>query len=150
MPAKLEPDKTTLALVETAVIQTLKNHSLPPPASLTLFFADDTIIQQLNRDYLDNDKPTDVLSFPAGEPMPGMTAADTYLGDIIISIPFASRQAAGAGHPLAAELQLLAVHGTLHLLGYDHADNGGKNEMWQVQSAVLKQLGLQAIHLSET
>ena len=71
--------------------------------------------------------------------------SETYLGDIIIALPYAARQAAAAGHAAEAELQLLAVHGTLHLLGYDHASPEEKAAMWSAQTAVLTQLGLSHI-----
>lgn len=146
LPDEERPLPATLQLLETAVITTLSQQQAPP-ANLTLFLTGDGRIQQLNRDYLGYDKPTDVLSFSAGAPMPGMAQAN-YLGDIIISLPYAARQAAAAGHKTEAELQLLAVHGTLHLLGYDHATSEEKAAMWGEQTAVLTQLGL--AHISPT
>jgi probable rRNA maturation factor len=143
------PSPATLALLETAVITTLQQQQAPP-ADLTLFLTGDDHIQQLNRDYLGHDRPTDVLSFPAGAPMPGMETMAAYLGDIIIALPYAARQAAAAGHDPDAELQLLAVHGTLHLLGYDHANPDEKAHMWSAQTAVLTQLGLSHITPTET
>jgi probable rRNA maturation factor len=117
---------------------------------LTLLLTDDAQIQQLNRDFRGEDKPTDVLSFPAGATLPGMGEAVAYLGDIAISAPYAQRQAQAAGHPLTAELQLLAIHGVLHLLGYDHGEPEEKADMWAAQTAVLAALGLQAIQPTET
>ena len=148
LPDAERPLPDTLSLLETAVITTLQQQI--PKAALTLFLTDDERIQHLNRDYLGHDKPTDVLSFPAGKPMPGMAEMETYLGDIIIALPYAAQQAAAAGHETAAELQLLAVHGTLHLLGYDHAGPDEKAAMWQAQTAVLIQLGLAHITPTET
>jgi probable rRNA maturation factor len=148
LPDEARPLPPTLALLETAVITTLQQQQAAP-ADLTLFLTGDGRIQQLNRDFLGHDKPTDVLSFPAGSPMPGMEAIATYLGDVIIALPYAARQAAAAGHDTDAELQLLAVHGTLHLLGYDHADPPEKAEMWAAQTAVLTQLGLSHITPTE-
>jgi probable rRNA maturation factor len=131
-----------VAGVETAVHTTLQQQTIVPPAALTVLLADDATLQQLNRDFRQEDKPTDVLSFPAGEPLPGLAEPLPYLGDIAISVPYARRQARQQGHTLLAELQLLAVHGTLHLLGYDHNDDEEKAEMWDVQTAVLTHLGL--------
>lgn len=148
LPDEERPLPDTLALVETAVTTTLRQQEAPP-AELTLFLTGDGRIQQLNRDYLGHDKPTDVLSFPAGAPMPGMATMTAYLGDVIIALPYAARQAAAAGHNTNAELQLLAVHGTLHLLGYDHASAEEKAEMWRAQTAVLTQLGLSHITPTE-
>jgi len=74
-------------------------------------------IQTLNRKFLKKNKPTDVLSFPLGEKAPD---GKYYLGDIVISVPVAFRQAREKGHSLDREMRLLAIHGFLHLLGYDH------------------------------
>ncbi|MCB9418851.1 MAG: rRNA maturation RNase YbeY [Ardenticatenaceae bacterium] len=147
LPNEQRPLSATLDLLETAVVTTLKQQQ-SPKAALTVFLTDDGRIQQLNRDFLGHDKPTDVLSFPAGVPMPGMETLATYLGDIIIALPYAARQAAAAGHDADAELQLLAVHGALHLLGHDHAAPEEKAIMWAAQTAVLTQLGL--AHITPT
>ena len=102
------------------------------------------MLRQLNLEYRGIDAPTDVLSFSAQEDLdePGaafVTApeAEAYLGDIIISFPMAASQAETAGHSVANELCLLAVHGVLHLLGYDHATAEEEAAMWAVQDAVL-------------
>lgn len=121
-----------------------------PAGEVTLVLADDEQVQSLNRRYLGEDRPTDVLSFPAAGPPAGggpsafvsAPEAAGYLGDIIIAFPFARRQAEEAGHALGAELRLLAVHGTLHLLGYDHADPQEEAAMWARQDAILAQLAL--------
>jgi probable rRNA maturation factor len=86
-------------------------------AEVTLSFVGDRAIRTLNRKWMKKDKPTDVLSFPLGEKAPDGTF---YLGDIVISVPVAARQARAKGHGLERELRLLAIHGYLHLLGYDH------------------------------
>lgn len=138
------------ALLITAVTQTLAQQGEATAVALSLLLTDDDQIQQLNRDFLGFDKPTDVLSFPAGEVMPGMAGELLYLGDIAISVPYAARQAAQAGHDLTAELQLLTVHGVLHLLGHDHAEPGEKAQMWAAQTAVLAQLGLAHITPTES
>ena len=72
-----------------------------------------------------------------------------YLGDIIISLPIALTQSASAGHPLQNELQLLVVHGMLHLLGYDHADPEMKKEMWELQAKLLAELSVEIKKLPE-
>lgn len=79
----------------------------------------DAQIRALNRQYRGADKTTDVLSFPSG-------GGDPFLGDIVIATGMARRQAAAAGHALSTELKVLALHGLLHLLGYDHETDGGK------------------------
>lgn len=106
---------------------------------LTIVLSDDAHLQALNRQFLGIDAPTDVLSFTGGDADPE-TGVD-YLGDVIISYPRARLQASAGGHPLEEELQLLVVHGVLHLLGYDHADEQQKDEMWAVQAQVLESLG---------
>jgi probable rRNA maturation factor len=72
-----------------------------------------------------------------------------YIGDILISIPRAQAQADAAGHPLEAEVQLLVVHGVLHLIGHDHAEAEDKARMWKAQTEILKQLGLGQIQIRE-
>ena len=115
---------------------------------LTIVLTDDAQLHELNRDYLGIDAPTDVLSFPASETDP--ETARRYLGDILISIPRAEEQAQTAGHALEAEVQLLAVHGTLHLLGYDHAGVEEKARMWKAQAEILEGLGLSGIEIRDS
>ncbi len=114
---------------------------------ITVVLTDDAQLHELNRDYLGVDAPTDVLSFPASETDPETGAP--YLGDILISIPRAGTQALAAGHPLESEVQLLVVHGVLHLLGYDHAEPEEKSKMWKAQDETLKLLGLEKIQIRE-
>ncbi len=135
--------------VETAVSATLAQQAVTPPVALSLLLTDDAALQNLNYRFRQENKPTDVLSFPAGDPGPGPVEPVRYLGDIAISIPYAQRQARQQGHSLLAELQLLAIHGTLHLLGYDHTDAAEKKEMWAAQTAVLTQLGQQHVTPTE-
>jgi probable rRNA maturation factor len=129
-------------LLAATAVATLKQQQMEPPAGLTLLLADDDTLRQMNRDFLGIDAPTDVLSFPTGDAMPGMEDAgmDCYLGDIAVSVPRAAAQAAAAGHSLQAELQLLTVHGVLHLLDHDHAEPAAKAAMWAAQAAVLSGL----------
>jgi probable rRNA maturation factor len=114
---------------------------------ITIVLTDDAQLHALNRDYLGIDAPTDVLSFPASETDP--ETARRYLGDILISVPHAGEQAKAAGHTLEAEVQLLTVHGTLHLLGYDHAEAKEKKRMWKAQAEALERLGLAGIEIRE-
>jgi probable rRNA maturation factor len=85
---------------------------------VTVAVVADRRVQALNRQYRGKDRPTDVLSFPAGEP--------GQLGDVVIANGVARRQAAAAGHAIGTELRLLALHGLLHLLGYDHERDDGR------------------------
>jgi probable rRNA maturation factor len=114
---------------------------------LTIVLTDNAQLHELNRDYLGINAPTDVLSFPASETDP--ETGRRYLGDILISVPRAGEQARAAGHALEAEIQLLTVHGTLHLLGYDHAEAEEKAHMWKAQAKVLERLGLSEIEITE-
>ena len=115
---------------------------------ITVVLTDDDSLRELNREYLGIDMPTDVLSFPASETDPETGAP--YLGDILISIPRADAQAKSANHPLESEVQLLVVHGVLHLLGYDHAKPKEKTKMWKVQAEVLEGIGLSGIEIRES
>jgi probable rRNA maturation factor len=135
--------------VAEAAHQALTHCTAVDGAALTILLTDDDYLQQLNHQYRGEDRPTDVLSFPAGEPVPGAPEADGYLGDIAISVPHAERQAEAQGHPAPAELQLLAVHGVLHLLGHDHLDAAEKATMWAEQAAILGELGLGDIQPTE-
>jgi len=110
--------------------------------ALSLLLTDDQRLRDLNRQFRADDSPTDVLSFPSGETRSKLPGVPLYLGDIAISVPYAARQAANAHHQLLHELQLLAVHGTLHLLGHDHGGPVEKALMWNAQQEVLLQLGL--------
>lgn len=90
-----------------------------PDAELSVVLVDDDEIQQLNRDYLQRDKPTNVISFPMREGEDS-DLNPTLLGDVVISTETAARDAAEAGISFASELLFLLLHGILHLCGYDH------------------------------
>ncbi len=115
-----------------------------PPATdyeITLRLTDDTEIQSLNAQYRQIDRPTDVLAFAALEDEmilpPEMGSLPLYLGDIIISIETAQKQADVQGHSLSIELLWLASHGFLHLLGWDHPDDQRLAEMLACQDILL-------------
>lgn len=134
-------------LVENAALQALRHQDAPEGADLTIVLTDNAQLHDLNREYLHVDAPTDVLSFPSDQTDP--ETGSRYLGDILISIERAAAQAAGAGHALEAEVQLLVVHGVLHLLGHDHGDPEEKAVMWKAQSEILSGLGLGHIEIRE-
>ena len=146
--------KTNLSIQTVPALQILERATMAVLAyqsvdgDLTIVLTDDAQLHELNRDYLGIDAPTDVLSFPASETDP--ETGRRYLGDILISVPRAGEQARAAGHALEAEVQLLVVHGTLHLLGFDHAEAGEKARMWKAQAEVLESLGLSAIEIRES
>lgn len=115
-------------------------------AEISVTFVDDEQIKELNKKHRDIDKSTDVLSFPLGEDGKYDVNPETgakILGDIVISMETAVRQAEEYGHPLQREVAFLTVHSMLHLLGYDHV-NGGLEavHMREKEEAVLTQLGL--------
>jgi probable rRNA maturation factor len=120
-------------------------HSLD--SELSIILTDDRRLHELNLNYLGVDAPTDVLSFPASETDPETGAR--YIGDILISIPRAQAQAEAAGHPFESEMQLLVVHGVLHLMGHDHAEAEEKARMWKAQAEILERLGLGQIEIRE-
>ena len=134
-------------LLERAAQATLTHESESLDCELSIVLTDDSRLQELNRNYLGIDAPTDVLSFPASEMDP--ETGGRYIGDILISIPRAQSQADAAGHPLESEVQLLVVHGVLHLLGHDHADAEEKSRMWKAQAETLTALGLGNIQIRE-
>jgi probable rRNA maturation factor len=110
---------------------------------VTVVVTDDVGIQELNHDFLGINAPTDVLSFGAQEaagPFVVAPEAGNYLGDVIVSYPRAAAQAAEQGHPAGRELDLLVVHGLLHLLGYDHATEAEQAVMWARQDKILNSL----------
>lgn len=141
----LRPAPVVSGLVEGAALAALQHEG--EDGDLTVVLTDDARLRHFNNEYLGIDAPTDVLAFPASEIDPDN--GETYLGDILVSVPRAIEQAKAAAHPLASEVQLLVVHGVLHLLGYDHADSGAKRRMWKVQADVLKGLGLAEIKIRE-
>lgn len=135
----IEPvEPQTLILACQKVFETLLPNE---QREMSLVITGDEEIQELNRQYREVDSPTDVLSFPAGDldPESGLI----YAGDVLISFPTAHRQADETGNPICSEIVLLAVHGTLHLLGYDHGDDKEKERMWAVQNQILNLLGIQ-------
>jgi probable rRNA maturation factor len=117
----------------------LDHQAAPARSEMTVVLTGDETLHDLNRRFMGIDAPTDVLSFPSGEPDP--ETSDVYLGDILISYPRAESQAQLGGHSVDAELQLLTVHGALHLLGHDHAASDEKSRMWAAQAEILKVVG---------
>lgn len=120
--------------------------------SMAIVLAEDEAVRRLNAQYRGIDAPTDVLSFPArggdeddpiAASLPPELAAElaASLGDLMIALPYTRQQAQRYGATLDAELRLLVVHGTLHLLGYDHATEDERRAMWAAQDRVLAQYG---------
>lgn len=134
-------------IVEHAVATALQHQHAPSDADLTIVLSDNEQLHELNLEWMDVDAPTDVLSFPSEEIDP--ETGNRYLGDILISVERAAEQATMAGHSVEAEVQLLAVHGVLHLMGHDHAEMEEKARMWQAQAEILTILGLGNIQIRE-
>ena len=113
-----------------------------PEADVAIVAVDEAAMEQLHIQWMDESGPTDVLSFPMDElrpPKPGEEPAMGVLGDIVLCPTVAAKQAEVAGHSVEAELQLLTVHGLLHLLGYDHAEPDEEKEMFGLQDSLLAQ-----------
>jgi len=140
LPDSIRSALGDLTFMERAAVQALRQAGAPLDGELTIVLSDDAQLQQLNSQFLQIDAPTDVLSFPSGEPDPDSGAS--YLGDVLISYPRALAQASARGHTVRAELQLLVVHGVLHLLGHDHAGQDDKARMWALQAEILQSLGV--------
>ena len=157
--------------LDEVVMRTLQAARVAQPVMLTLLITDDEGIREMNTQYRQQDKPTDVLSFPllekplveappellwsvstgeeaapAQETPPFVTPPDvvTNLGDIVMSWPTLVQQAKEAGHSSLYELLYLLAHGVLHLVGYDDQTEAGYQAMVAIQEAVLKEIGQKA------
>lgn len=120
-------------------------HQRSPVVEVAVVVSDDASLRELNRRFRGIDEATDVLAFPneTRGPFVGAPGLPRYLGDVVISYPRAEAQAAEAGHAVEAELQLLVVHGVLHLLGHDDQSAQERAEMWAAQKAILEALGVE-------
>jgi probable rRNA maturation factor len=141
------------ALVDVAR-HVLDRMGVSPLAELSLSLQDVEEMERLHVQYMDEPGPTDVMAFPQDEldlrgsrgvmnasgtvPDDDDDAVPTLLGDVVLCPQVAERQARDAGHSTGDELQLLCVHGVLHLLGYDHADPDGHEEMFGLQAELLR------------
>ena len=106
--------------------------------SLSLLFTDDEKIQELNRDFRSKDMATDVLSFSQMEGEE-FGFENHFLGDIVIAVPYVTKQAQGLGHSVFEEVRYLILHGILHLMGYDHDENEDC-EMSRLEKSIYKKL----------
>ena len=133
----LEFDVRRLSRLAAFVMEQLRVH---PQAELCIKAVDEDTIAQLNEQWMEKEGPTDVLAFPMDELRPGKVNEDPeegVLGDLVLCPAVAERQAAEAGHSTTDELDLLTVHGILHLLGYDHAEPEEHREMFGLQAQLL-------------
>ena len=138
-----EQIRTLQGLLDVAAI----SEGVQNGTELSVTFVDNERIQEINRDYRDKDRPTDVISFALEEIGEGeieILGGDMsrVLGDIIISIPKTKEQAKEYGHSFTRELGFLTVHGFLHLIGYDHEEEAGEVIMFSKQRDILEAYGL--------
>ena len=131
------PDLSEISALATFVLDHMRVH---PQAELNVLLGDETFIENLHIEWMDLPGPTDVLSFPMDELRPaaiGEEPREGTLGDIVVCPQVAARQALQAGHSAAEEILLLVTHGILHLLGFDHAEEAEKKEMFDLQRTLL-------------
>jgi probable rRNA maturation factor len=146
-----EADELALEDVAKYVLARLGIH---PLAELSVLLVDESAMTELHEKWMDEPGPTDVLSFPMDELRPpGLSGASAsssrgngddreslpdLLGDVVLCPAVAQQQARQAGHSSQAEMEMLCVHGILHLLGYDHADSEEEAEMFGLQAELLR------------
>ena len=132
-----ELDERRLAQLSRFVMDRMRVH---PMAELCIKAVDEDTIAQLNEQWMDKEGPTDVLAFPMDELRPGLVNEEPeegVLGDLVLCPDVAARQGESAGHGTEAEIELLTVHGILHLLGYDHAEPEEHRVMFGLQDEIL-------------
>lgn len=144
-------DRVDRRFLHSVLGEALAGRTSGGPVSVGLTIMDDEGIRKMNAEYRGVDAPTDVISFPMLEyeaperPRPGFPSPPgepVHLGDVVISFERAVEQASEFGHSLDREIAFLAVHGAMHLLGYDHEVAEDEIQMRQVEEAVLSRLGL--------
>ena len=142
----------TKALVKAAVEAALDAEGVSEPCAVEILLTDDETLHEINREHRNVDRPTDVLSFPMNELTPGAFDPDAceydyereclLLGDMVISMERCAAQAEEFGHSFQHEVTYLAIHSALHLLGYDHVDEGAmKKQMRKREKEILNILG---------
>jgi probable rRNA maturation factor len=151
--SELEGEFPYQSLLERVITAALDAECVATDCEVDVLITDDAGIHQINLEQRQIDRPTDVLSFPMFCYLPGQPPVDdtdsdpatglTPLGDMVISLERAQAQAEEYGHPVERELSYLAVHSVLHLLGYDHMDEGEeKARMRAREEAILGSLGI--------
>mgnify|MGYP003344774597 CR=1 FL=1 len=130
-------DEQRIIAAAAAAMRQMNVHS---DADLSIAIVDDESMADLHERWMDLSGPTDVMSFPMDELRPGASASELVtgmLGDVVIAPGFAREQARAAGRDPEVELDLLAVHGVLHLLGFDHEEPEEHAEMFALQDQIL-------------
>ena len=150
---KFKVTKDMRDLVRSAVKAALEYMDFPLKSEVSVMFTDDEEIHELNRMHRGVDRPTDVLSFPLFEydengditedDLDFNPNGEMLLGDIVISLETASRQAQEYGHSFEREIGFLTVHSMLHLFGYDHMTPEDEEEMFGYQREILERMGLE-------
>ncbi|ONI39170.1 rRNA maturation RNase YbeY [Candidatus Epulonipiscium fishelsonii] len=137
-------DKDLLLAIEDVIKATLEFEQAPNECEISLTIVDKDEIQQINKEYRNIDKVTDVLSFPQIEMdengklnWPDSIGENIILGDIVLCFPKAIEQSSEYGHTLKREVCFLVVHSMLHLLGYDHMEEEAERQMIQKQNEIL-------------
>ena|SRR5699024_6791575 len=137
-----------ITLLEEIITFAAKKENVTQEAEVSINFVNNKEIQELNRNYRQKDQPTDVISFALQEPVDGELDIvgeniPLVLGDIVISVEKVEEQAKEYNHLFERELCFLAVHGFLHLLGYDHMSEKDEKEMFQKQDLILGEFGIE-------
>ena len=145
-------EKAVAALIRKVIRTALAAEGMTYPCEVNVNLTDDAGIHEINREMRDVDRPTDVLSFPVFDLTPGELPDELDadpgtglipLGDMVISMEHAAAQAVEYGHSPKRELAYLVTHSVLHLLGYDHLDEGEqKAQMRAREEAILAELGI--------
>ena len=142
---KLSPPENFEELVEQCARAALEEAHIDDDAEVSVTLVDNERIRELNNEFREIDRETDVLSFPLGDENGFETNPDTdaiLLGDIVISLEKAQSQAEEYGHSFLREVAFLLTHSLFHLLGYDHMTPDEEKEMFAKQEKVLEKLGI--------
>ena len=126
--------------IRSLVLFGMNHLKVHPAAEVAVVFVDEEAMEQLHVQWMGEPGPTDVLSFPIDELRPGRdgeVSAEGILGDIVVCPAVAQKQADAQGHALQTEVQMLTIHGLLHLLGFDHAEPDEEAEMFGLQGDIL-------------
>ena len=140
--------RNAAALIKKAVNMALDAEQIPVPCLISVMLTDEEGIRRVNRDFRGIDRATDVLSFPLNELSPGAFDPElcerdpetgaVMLGDMMISLPRCEAQGEEFGHGFEREIMYLSVHSVLHLLGYDHVDEGERKRQMREREKLIR------------